>query len=85
MISGILEISSRIFRAVSRISLAFSTNPLRPYFIRAAHVPAITAPGLDPAIVGVTYMPPGQVDTAQNESLLSSAFLKSTTERPLGP
>jgi|LauGreDrversion4_2_1035121.scaffolds.fasta_scaffold714986_1 hypothetical protein len=67
------------------MSFAFSTKPFLPYFIKAAQVPAITEPGLDPAIVGVTYIPPGQVDTAQKDSLLNSAFLKRTTDRPLGP
>jgi hypothetical protein len=70
---------------VSRISLAFSTNPFLPYFMRAAQVPAMTEPGREPAIVGVTYIPPGQFETAQKDNLLNSVFLKRTTERPLGP
>jgi hypothetical protein len=56
-----------------------------PIFMSAAQVPVITAPDLDPAMVGVTYMPPGQVVTEQKVYLLSYLVLKSTIEQPLGP
>jgi len=64
---------------------AFSRKPYLPCFIIAAHVPAMTAPDLDPAMVGVTYIPPDQVVTALNVNLLSSLVLNIRHEKPFGP
>lgn len=74
-----------MFLAAVRRILAFSRKPWRPYFIKAAQVPAITDPALEPAIVGVTYMPPGHAEQAKNVSLLNSLFLNKMIEQPLGP
>ena len=83
--SGILAIASLKFLEAVRRVLALSKKPSRPYFMRAAQVPVITAPDLDPAMVGVTYIPPGQDETAKKEALLSSFVLNMIIEHPLGP
>jgi hypothetical protein len=62
-----------------------SKKPCLPCFIIAAQVPAITAPDLEPAIVGVTYIPPDHVVTVLKVNLLSSLVLNIKHEKPLGP
>lgn len=64
VISGILASSWRMFAAEVKSFLAYSLRPSRPYFMRAAHVPAITAPDRDPWVVGVPYIPPCQSEMA---------------------
>ena len=85
IIPGTFFKSLLISSAAVSIYFAFCRNPSLPNFISAAHVPEITEPDLDPAKVGVTYMPPGHEEIVKNETLLSSTVLKSTTEHPLGP
>ena len=53
--------------------------------MRAAHVPAITAPDLLPERDGVKYIPPGQSLTAANVKRLSSLVLNMIIESPFGP
>ena len=84
-ISGILTSSFLMFEAAVRSFLALFKNPFLPNFITAAQVPAITAPDLDPAIVGVTYIPPDQVVTGLRVNFLNSFVLNIKTEKPLGP
>ncbi len=85
VISGICTSCFLRFDAAVRRVRAFSRNPYLPCFMIAAHVPAMTAPDREPAIVGVTYMPPDQVVTALKVSLLSSLVLNIKHEKPFGP
>jgi len=74
-----------MFFAAVRRFYAFFKNPSLPCFIKAAQVPAVTAPDREPAIVGVTYIPPDQFETGEKVKRRSSFVLKRRMEQPLGP